>query len=169
MNVLDWKPPLSVIIIHSTCKSCTCCFLLQAWLYGLLWDSHQGLQTQDKRGGTTTIYTPKEWWSLAPREREWPVSSLPCCAKSRGERDAQMQVERAWAAGKGWFPFPPQLAKSACQSLSWCLLKNKYPRDSWMSMMCTVFIQRDITTMRGNSDLINLQSFDLILLIKCYC
>lgn len=87
---------------------------------------------------------PRQGWSLAVREREWPVSFPPCCA-------TQVQVERAWAVGKEWFLFPSQLAESVCQSLNCCLLKNTYLRDFWVSIMCTVFIQRDITTMWGNS------------------
>lgn len=167
MNALDRKPPGPVITIHSHLPVL---YLLSSapdvavQSGGMTSNSRQHLVHRDvglhpKQG------TCWQW--------ELPISSPLPCAGQRGRRAAQGQAEGAWGARGRVLTIPTQLAaprgKSACQPLLCCLLKSKYPRDSRMSMICTVFIQRDFATMQGNSYLIHLQPSDLILLIKCYC
>lgn len=103
------------------------------------------------------------------------IAHLVPAAVCRAERkESCSAASRGSLGGEGKGPHHSHPArctrgKSACQPLLCCLLKSKYPRDSRMSMICTVFIQRDFATTQGNSYLIHLQPSDLILLIKCYC
>lgn len=163
MNALNRKPPRPVTTIHSICESCGFCSRCGCIIFSKTPSRDLKCKTKDTAPPTSVFANGAGYWQ--------PGSSND---QSRVEKqESHIGANRESLSRRGWVLFPSQLApcqeKSACQSLICCLLKNKYLRDSQVSMMCIVFIQTDITTTQRNSYLINLQSFDLILLIKCYC
>lgn len=167
MNALDRKPPGPVITVH--CRLPVLCLAVFCSRCGRAVRGNDfKLETTSCTSGCGSAPQTGHSW-----EWESPISSPLPCAGQRGRRAAQGQAEGAWGVRGRVLTLPTQLAapwgKSACQPLLRCLLKSKYPRDSWMSIICTVFIQRDFVTMQGNSYLIHLQPSDLILLIKRYC
>lgn len=83
MNALDWKPPLPVTMIHSTCKSCTCWVLPQVWLYGLLWDSQQDFKLKTKEVAPLPSVLPNRAAPWQPGSGN--DQSPPCLAVQSGK------------------------------------------------------------------------------------